>query len=73
MTFENVQREYGISGDDIRAALKFAGELVEQEQHHPVACVRHHAIASGRQPATLTRAANGATGMSDPAAAGPRG
>ena len=36
MTFENVQREYGISGDDIRAALKFAGELVEQEQHHPL-------------------------------------
>ncbi|PYL50570.1 MAG: hypothetical protein DMF32_03855 [Verrucomicrobia bacterium] len=36
MTFENVQREYGISGDDIQAALKFAGELVEQEQHHPL-------------------------------------
>jgi len=36
MTFEDVQREYGISGDDIRAALKFAGELVEQEEHHPL-------------------------------------
>jgi hypothetical protein len=24
------------SGDDIRAALKFAGELVEQEEHHPL-------------------------------------
>jgi uncharacterized protein (DUF433 family) len=34
MTFEDVQREYGISGDDIQAALKFAGELVKQEQHH---------------------------------------
>lgn len=36
MTFEDVQREYGISLEDIRAALKFAGELVEQEQHHPL-------------------------------------
>jgi uncharacterized protein (DUF433 family) len=36
MTFEDVQREYGISGDDIRGALKFAGELVEQEEHHPL-------------------------------------
>ncbi len=36
MTFEDVQREYGISIADIRAALKFAGELVEQEQHHPL-------------------------------------
>jgi hypothetical protein len=36
VTFEDGQREYGISGDDIRAALKFAGELVEQEEHHPL-------------------------------------
>ncbi len=36
MTFEDVQREYGISGDGIRAALKLAGELVEQEEHHPL-------------------------------------
>ena len=36
MTFEDVQREYGISLEDIRAALKFAGELVKQEQHHPL-------------------------------------
>jgi len=57
MTFEDVQREYGISGDDIQAALKFAGELVKQEQHHAVACVRQHAIPSGSQPATLSRAA----------------
>jgi uncharacterized protein (DUF433 family) len=34
MTFDEVQREYGITSDDIRAALKFAGDLVEQEQHH---------------------------------------
>ena len=33
MSFEEVQREYDLTIDDIRAALKFAGELVEQEQH----------------------------------------
>jgi uncharacterized protein (DUF433 family) len=35
MSFEAVHRGYELSIDDIRAALKFAGELVEQEQHHP--------------------------------------
>ena len=36
MTFDQVQGEYGISSDDIRAALKFASDLVEQEEHHPL-------------------------------------
>jgi uncharacterized protein (DUF433 family) len=36
MSFEEVQQEYGLTIDDIRAALKFAGELVEQEQYHPL-------------------------------------
>jgi uncharacterized protein (DUF433 family) len=36
MSFEDVQREYDLTLEDIRAALKFAGELVEQEQHHPL-------------------------------------
>jgi uncharacterized protein (DUF433 family) len=36
MSFEEVQREYDLSIDDIRAALKFAGELIEQEQYHPL-------------------------------------
>lgn len=36
MTFDEVQEEYGLTMADIRAALKFAGELVEQEQHHPL-------------------------------------
>lgn len=40
MTFEEVEREYSLTRDDIRAALKFAGELVEQEQHHPLAPAR---------------------------------
>lgn len=36
MSFEEVQREYDLSIEDIRAALKFAGELVDQEHHHPL-------------------------------------
>ena len=36
MSFEEVQREYDLSVDDVRAALKFAGELTEQEQYHPL-------------------------------------
>jgi len=36
MSFEEVQREYSVTLEDIRAALKFAGELVEQEQYHPL-------------------------------------
>ena len=36
MSFEDVQREYGLTMEDIRAALKFASELLEKEQHHPL-------------------------------------
>jgi uncharacterized protein (DUF433 family) len=36
MSFEDVQREYGLTIEDVRAALKFAGELVGQEQHYPL-------------------------------------
>lgn len=36
MDFEEVEREYGLSRAQICAALKFAGELVEQEEHHPL-------------------------------------
>jgi uncharacterized protein (DUF433 family) len=36
MSFEDVQREYDLTVEDIRAALKFASELIEQEQHHPL-------------------------------------
>ena len=34
MTFEELQKEYGITPDDIRAALEFAAEIIEQEEHH---------------------------------------
>jgi uncharacterized protein (DUF433 family) len=37
MSFEELEREYSLTREDIRAALKFAGELVDQEQHHPLA------------------------------------
>ena len=36
MTFEDVQREYDVTVDDIRAALRYVGELVEQESFHPL-------------------------------------
>ena len=34
MSFQQVQDEYGVADEDIRAALRFANELVEQEEHH---------------------------------------
>jgi uncharacterized protein (DUF433 family) len=37
MSFEEVEREYDLTRESICAALKFASELVEQEQHHPLA------------------------------------
>ena len=35
MTSEEVQREYDVTAEDIRAALRFVGELAEQESFHP--------------------------------------
>lgn len=37
MSFTEIGEEYGVTDEDIRAALRFAGRLVEQEQHHPLA------------------------------------
>ncbi len=36
MSFAEIEREYEVTGDDIRAALEFANELVEREQYHPL-------------------------------------
>ena len=36
MSFEQVCQEYGVTDEDIRAALEFAGQLIEQEQFHPL-------------------------------------
>jgi uncharacterized protein (DUF433 family) len=39
MTFEEVQREYDLTADDIRAALRFVADLAEQESFHPLPAV----------------------------------
>ena len=36
MTFEEVRHAYGVTDEDIRAALDFANELVEKEESHAV-------------------------------------
>jgi len=36
MTFEEIQREYDVTADDVRAALRFVGEIAEQESFHPL-------------------------------------
>ena len=36
MTREEIQREYDVTPEDIRAALDFANSLIEREEHHPL-------------------------------------
>ncbi len=36
MSFEELEDEYGITAEDIRAALEFAGRLVDDEEFHPL-------------------------------------
>ena len=36
MTFEDVQREYDLTAEDVRAALKFAADLTAEESFHPL-------------------------------------
>ncbi len=36
MTFDEICREYDVTAEDIRAAITYAEELVEQETHHPL-------------------------------------
>jgi uncharacterized protein (DUF433 family) len=36
MTFDELGREYDVTTEDIRAAIQYAEELVEQETHHPL-------------------------------------
>ena len=36
MTNAEIVREYDITEEDIRAALTYAGELVEREEFHPL-------------------------------------
>jgi len=34
MTFEQIQKEYGVTPEDVRAALEFAAQIIDQEEHH---------------------------------------
>lgn len=36
MSMADVMREYGVTEEDIRATLAFAGDLIEHETFHPV-------------------------------------
>jgi uncharacterized protein (DUF433 family) len=36
MTVQEISKEYAVNEDDIRAALLYAGELVEREEYHPL-------------------------------------
>jgi len=36
MSFEDVQRDYDLTAEDVRAALDYAAELLSKEQHHPL-------------------------------------
>jgi len=36
MTVEEITKEYDITEADVRAALEYANQLVEQEEHHPL-------------------------------------
>lgn len=36
MTFDEVQEQYGVTPEDIRAALEFATQLIEEEAFHPL-------------------------------------
>ena len=36
MSFEELQEAYGITVEDIRAALEFASQLVDDEEFHPL-------------------------------------
>ena len=34
MTLEEIQTEYGVTAEDVRAALEFAAQIIDQEEHH---------------------------------------
>lgn len=36
MTKEDLMKEYDLTENDIRAALEYAGNLIEQEEFHPL-------------------------------------
>jgi uncharacterized protein (DUF433 family) len=36
MNFDDVEKDFDLSAEDVRAALDYAAELLNQEQHHPL-------------------------------------
>ena len=36
MTVQEIVREYEVTEEDVKAALAYANELIEQEEHHPL-------------------------------------
>jgi uncharacterized protein (DUF433 family) len=36
MSFEDVQRDFDLTVEDVRAALDYAAEILNHEQHHPL-------------------------------------
>lgn len=36
MSVEEISREYGVTDDDVRSALVYASEVIDQEEHHPL-------------------------------------
>jgi uncharacterized protein (DUF433 family) len=36
MSSEDVQKDFDLTPEDVRAAFDYAAELVNQEQHHPI-------------------------------------
>lgn len=36
MSINEISHEYGVSEADVRAALAYASEVIDQEEHHPL-------------------------------------
>ena len=36
MSMDEIIQEYGVTDEDVRAALAYASEVIEQEEHHPL-------------------------------------
>ena len=39
MSIDEIIQEYGVTESDVRAALVYASEVIDQEEHHPLPAV----------------------------------
>ncbi|MEW6089080.1 MAG: DUF433 domain-containing protein [bacterium] len=47
MSEKEIMQEYEVSREDIRAALTYAGELIEEEEFHPIFVSKEkHAVSN---------------------------